>query len=147
VDRVEARFGGQTVPLQLQDGRWVAVIRVPQNTEPGALVITVRATAGSETIGFEVMVQVTSAPLFEASTVRVTAGQETQIQVVTLFRINPGDLELVLPDGTRLKLQSTDGFNWSVTWKAGDQPGEFEAMLVYPAGTLGTVRIVIEPPK
>jgi hypothetical protein len=147
VDRVEARFGSQTVPLQLQDGRWVAVIRVPQNTEPGALVITVRATAGSETISFEVMVQVTSAPLFEASTVRVTAGQETQIQVVTLFRINPGDLELVLPDGTRLKLQSTDGFNWSVTWKAGDQPGEFEATLVYPAGTLGTVRIVIEPPK
>jgi hypothetical protein len=145
--RVTARGDGFDAPFENRDGRWFAVISLPEGLTPGNLTVTIEAERQGQTAKFDLDLLIKPGALFEARTVEAIVGTRASINVQTLYKIPSGELELRFPDGSSLKLQSEDGYAWRGEWPAPTTPGETKAKLVHQTRELGTITFRALAPK
>ncbi len=146
VDRVTAKLGDLEITLLLQDGRYLGTLRLPKDIGLGGQTVVVTAFSGTQQVSFEVSIIVTNTPLFSAGNYKAQVNTEISFELLTFYKIPAGDLELVFPDGQRLKLETTDGYTWRGRWRAPATSGRIEARLEDKGTVLGTVNFAVVLP-
>ncbi len=137
--KVTARGPGFEVPFENRDGRWFAVIQLPEVLPAGNLTAAIEAEKGAQKAQFDLELSIKPGALFEARTVEAVVGTSATIHLQTLYKIRQGKLELRFGDGTRIALQSEDGYTWRGEWIAPPQPSQQKAQLFHNDRELGAV--------
>ncbi len=147
ITKVTAQVGQTSIELTVSaDGRYTGVLRIPTSTAIGDQIVIVTAFSGNQKSQFEVPITVVQGELFVASVYQALINSNLEFNLRTLYQIKNQELELVFPDGQRIKLESTDGYNWVGRWRTPATSGRIEARLEVKGVLLGKVQFLILVP-